>query len=177
MAQALDLFFDAEADAAVRELWRRLDNAGIPSVATRTHQRHRPHVTLAMGASIPSAARKALRSELGALSLPDLWLYTLGTFPGEEPALLLGAITDTEILAVHTATHDALAGKVTQPSAYHLPGAWIPHCPLARGITRNELSAGFAVLHPTEPIRAAVAEVGVTDTRTGEVDVLVSNRE
>ncbi|RCW40152.1 2'-5' RNA ligase superfamily protein [Halopolyspora algeriensis] len=175
MAQALDLFFDAEADAAVRALWQRLDDAGIPSMAARTHRRHRPHVTLAMGASIPPSARKAVRTELEALSLPDLWLYTLGTFPAEESVLLLGAITDTEILAVHSAAHDALTGKVTQPSAYYLPGAWIPHCTLARGITRSELSAGFAALHPAEPVRAAVTAVGVTDTRTGEIDVLLDS--
>ncbi|MDR7301661.1 2'-5' RNA ligase family protein [Haloactinomyces albus] len=177
MAQALELFFDAEADAAVRVLWQRLDDAGVPSMATRTHQRHRPHVTLAMGATIPPSARRALAADLGTLSIPDLWLYTLGTFPGEDSVLLLSAITDTELLAVHSAAHDALAGKVTQPSAYHLPGAWVPHCTLAQGITRDELSAGFAVLHPAEPIRATVTEVGITDTRTGEVEVLISTRE
>lgn len=174
MAHALELFFDAEADAAVRTLWHRLDDAGIPSLAARTHQRHRPHVTLALAATIPPAARQAVRAETSVLSLPDLWLYTLGTFPGEEAVLLLGAVVDTEVLAVHSAVHDALAGKVIQPSAYYFPGAWIPHCTLAQGITRDQLSAGFAALHPAEPIRAAVTGIGVTDTRTGEVDVLVS---
>jgi 2'-5' RNA ligase len=172
MAHAVELFFDDAADGAIRALWQRLDDAGVPSVATRTHQRHRPHVTLAVAGSIPAGARKALRSELSVLSLPDLWLYTLGTFPGEEAALLLSAVVDTEVLAVHSAVHDVLAGKVAQPSAYYFPGAWIPHCPLAQGITSEELANGFAALCPTEPVRAAVTEVGVTDTRTGDVEIL-----
>ena len=44
MAQALEFFFDGEADTAVRALWQRLERAGVPSLATRSHRRHRPHV-------------------------------------------------------------------------------------------------------------------------------------
>lgn len=169
MAHAVELFFAEPADAEVRSLWQRLESAGVPSMATRTHGQHRPHVTLAVASSIPGAAREALAAEVRALSIPDIWLYTLGTFPSEESVLLLGAVVDTEVLAVHSAVHDALAGKVVHPSAYYLPGAWIPHCTLAQGITREQLSAGFAALQPLEPVRAPISSVGVTDTRTGEI--------
>jgi hypothetical protein len=173
VAHALELFFDAEADAAVRALWQRLELGGVPSMASRTHRRHRPQVTFAMAGSIPRPARDALRKDLSRLALPNLWLYTLAAFPTTENALLLGAVVDTELLAVHSAVHDVLAGRVRQPSAYYLPGAWIPHCALAQGITPVELATGFAALHPVQPVRAAVAEVGITDTRTGEVDILL----
>lgn len=172
MANALEMFFDDDAEAAVRDLWRTLDSIGVPSLATKTHRKHRPHVTLAVAGSVPAGTRKQLRSEFSLLSIPDLWLYTLGTFPGEEPVLLIGAVVDTELLAVHSAVHDVLAGKVTNPSAYYFPGGWVPHCTLAQGITADQVSAGFAALHPLEPIKASVAEIGVTDTRTGEIDVL-----
>lgn len=172
MAHALQLFFDDTAEQTVRDLWQRLETIGVPSLATRTHRKHRPHVTLAMAGAIPASARKAVGAELQLLSIPDLWLYTLGTFPGEDPVLLLGAVVDTEVLAVHSAVHDVLAGKVTNPSAYYFPGAWVPHCTLAQGISSAELSTGFAQLHPLEPIKASISSVGVMDTRTGDVDVL-----
>lgn len=172
MAHALELFFADDADRAVRALWQRLEDAGVPSLATRTHRQHRPHVTLAVAGTIPAAARKSLRAELRLLSIPDLWLYTLSTFPGEDPVLLMGAVVDTELLAVHSAVHDILAGKVTNPSAYYFPGAWVPHCTLAQGITSEQLAAGFAAALPLEPIRASIAEIGVTDTRTGEIETL-----
>ncbi len=79
---------------------------------------------------------------------------------------------DTELLAVHSAVHDVLAKKVRNPSAYYLPGSWVPHCVLAQEIDTPTLAAGIAALHPVEPIRAKVDEVGITDTVTGEVDVL-----
>ncbi|HJP75966.1 MAG TPA: 2'-5' RNA ligase family protein [Pseudonocardiaceae bacterium] len=172
MAQALEFFFDGEADAAVRALWQRLDEAGVPSLATRSHRRHRPHVTFAIASSIPVRTRKDLAGELRLLSLPTLWLYTLGTFPTQENALFLGAVTDAEVLAVHSAVHDVLAGKVRDPWAYYLPGAWVPHCALAQDLDGAQLAAGFAAVHPIEPIRARIAEVGVTDTRTGETELL-----
>jgi 2'-5' RNA ligase len=172
VAQALEFFFDDEADAAVRELWRRLDAAGVPSLASRSHKRHRPHVTFAIASSIPVKARRNLAESLRLLSLPALWLYTLGTFPTKENALFLGAVTDAEVLAVHSAVHDVLAGKVRDPWAYYLPGAWVPHCALAQDLDVAQLVKGFAAVHPVEPIRARIAAVGVTDTRTGETELL-----
>jgi 2'-5' RNA ligase len=172
VAQALECYFDDTADAAVRALWQRLDQAGVPSLATATHRRHRPHVTFAIGGTIPAPARKDLTTRLTRLALPRLWLYTLGTFPTSENVLFLGAVADAELLAVHDAVHDTLAGRVRDPWAYHLPGAWVPHCTLSQDIPPTGLAAGFAALHPIEPIRARIAQVGITDTRTGDVDVL-----
>jgi 2'-5' RNA ligase len=112
MAHSVELFFDGEADEAIRSLWQALERAGVPSLASRTHRRHRPHVTFAMAGSIPPRTVEALRRDLAPLSLPDLWLYTLGTFPTRENVLWLGAVVDAELLAVHSAVHDVLAGAV-----------------------------------------------------------------
>jgi 2'-5' RNA ligase len=174
MAQALEFRFDDEADRAVRALWSRLDRAGVPSLATRTHGRHRPHVTFAVASAIPGAAREALRTDLGKLAIPRLWLSTLGAFASTENVLMLAAVVDTELLAVHSAVHDVLAGRVRSPSAYYLPGSWVPHCTLAQGADPATTAAGFAALHPVEPIRATVVEIAVVDTHTGVAEPLIS---
>lgn len=166
MAEALAFFFDDDTEKRLLQLRRRLSGAGVPV------DEGRPNVVLAAAGSIPAAARTALRSELRLLSVPDLWLHTLGTLPGEDRALLLGAVADAELLAVHSAVHDVLAGKVRNPSAYHFPGAWIPRCSLAEGLSEAQLTAGFGALLPPEPVRAAVAEVGVLDTRGGPTEML-----
>lgn len=171
MAQALECYFDDEADDAVRALWQRLEQAGVPSLATHGG---RPHVTFAVGGTIPAGARKDLTTDLTRLAMPRLWLYTLGTFPAAANDLFLGAVTDAELLAVHVAVHDTLAGRVRDPWASYLPGAWVPHCTLAQDLTPSQLATAFAALHPITPIRAKVAEIGVLDTRTGDVDVLVT---
>lgn len=173
MAQALEFLFDDDADRAVRALWSRLEAAGIPSLATRPHGRHRPHVTFAIANSIPTATRDALRADLARLAVPRLWLSTLAAFSSVDQVLMLAAVVDTELLAVHSAVHDVLAGRVRAPSAYYLPGSWVPHCTLGQGLAPAEVSAGFAALHPIDPIRATVTEVAVVDTHTGAVDPLL----
>ena len=173
MAQGLVFLFDPETDAAVRALWARLEQAGVPSLATHTHRKHRPHVTFALASAIPPVTRDALRADLRQLSIPRLWLNTLAAFATIENVLMLAAVVDTELLAVHSAIHDILAGRVKQPSAYYLPGSWVPHCTLAEGIEPAQTAAGFAAVHPVEPIHATVTEIGVMDSRTGAVDPVV----
>jgi hypothetical protein len=164
VAQTLEFFFDGEADAAVRGLWRGLSEAGVQSPA-----RHRPHVTFAAAQTIPAGTRNALREDLRLLSIPALWLSTLAAFDG---ALVLTAVVDTELLAVHSAVHDVLAKRVKQPVAYYLPGSWIPHCTLAEGLEPDQMTAGFAAVYPVGSIRARITEIAVVDTHTGEADVL-----
>jgi len=163
MAQALEFFFDGDADAAVRGLGRRLDDVGVPSLATR------PHVTFAQAGTIPAKTRADLRDDLRLLSIPRLWLATLSAADG---ALTLAAVVDTELLAVHSAVHDVLAKRVRQPAAYYLPGSWVPHCVLARGLEPAQMTAGFAALYPVGSIKARITEIAVVDTHTGETDVL-----
>jgi hypothetical protein len=55
VAHAIEMLFDDQADAAVRSLWRTLSGAGLPSLATLTHRRHRPHVSLAVCESLDGA--------------------------------------------------------------------------------------------------------------------------
>jgi len=173
MAQALEFRFDSEADAAVRALWRDLERAGVPSPASRTHRHHHPHVSFAAAGAIPPKTREALAEDLRLLSIPNLWLSTLAAFSTSDTVLMLAAVVDTELLAVHSVVHDALAKKVKSPSAYHLPGSWVPHCVLAQGIETAQVIKGFATLYPVAPIKARVSEVAVVDTHTGEAETLL----
>ncbi len=164
---ALVAFLDDTADRKIRALWQALQDSGIPAGS-----RIAPHITLAAGASIPAKARAAVRTEIELLALPGVWLSTLGTFPNPTNVLMLAAVVDTELIAVHSAVHDGLAGKVHHPSALHLPGSWVPHCTLAERITPAQLAAGFARLHPVAPIRATLGPVVVLDTATGSTEPL-----
>ncbi|MET8756386.1 2'-5' RNA ligase family protein [Lentzea sp. NPDC004782] len=159
---ALVAFFDDEADKRVRELQARVG----------AKHRYPPHLTYAVAGTIGPKVRKELRDDLERLWLPDLYLHTLSTFSASENVLMLGAVVDTELLAVHSAVHDVLASKVKNPSAYYLPGNWVPHCTLVHDVDDDAMKAAFAAVFPVEPIRAKVREVSIVDTQTGEIDVL-----
>jgi hypothetical protein len=163
MAQALRFYFDGDADASVRRLWRRLADAGVPSLAGR------PHVTFAQAGAVPAKTRAALRDDLRFLSIPQLWLSML---TATDDVLSLTAVVDTELLAVHSAVHDVLAKRVKDPVGRYLPSSWAPHCVLAQGLSPAELIAGFTALHPVGSIQVRITEIAVVDTHTGETDVL-----
>ena len=145
---------DDGAAAAVDDLRARAAAVGCAVPADR------PALTAAAAVAVPPAARAALNDELRVLALPTVWLVTLGSTAARPDELVLAAVVDTELLAVHTAVHDALAGRVRGPVAAYLPGAWLPHCVLAS--TRP--AAAFPVLHPVEPVRARIVRVEVTDS-------------
>ncbi|MHA6796890.1 2'-5' RNA ligase family protein [Pseudonocardia bannensis] len=151
---------DKAAEAELDGLRARVRDAGIAVPADR------PTVTFAAAAKIPAPARAALADELRVLALPALWLATLGTVAGRDEELVAAAVVDAELLAVHAAVHDALAGRVRSPFAAYLPGSWLPHCVLA---TQRPAEA-FAALHPMHPVRARVVGVEVADTRTGTTE-------
>ena len=142
----------ADAVAALSALRNRLAVRVLPVPDDE------PAVTVAAAATIPCAARAVLHAELRVLALPALWLATLGTVAGRSDELVLAAVVDAELLAVHAAVHDALAGRVTNQVAAYLPGLWLPHCVLATGRPAD----AFALLHPVEPVRAQVVGVDVS---------------
>ena len=165
------MYFDGQADAAVRRLWQRRADAGLPSLATRTHRRHRPHVSLAVAESLADANLAPLRTLLMSRR-PALSLYTLSTFPAATGALFLGVQVTTELLAFHADVHAALGGQPIQHWAYYLPGNWIPHCALAEGLDTSEAGRAFELLADYRPITAQVTSAGIKDTATGAITLL-----
>lgn len=161
MPHLVRLRLDDDAVGALLSLRARLQGAGIEVAPGR------PEVIVAGAGTVGRPARDALVAELRLVALPMLWLATLGSVTGDD-GLVLAAVTDPEVLAVHTAVHDVLAGRVRSPIAAHLPGSWLPHVVLAR----SRPADAFALLHPAAPIRARITAVELHDTRTGDTDVL-----
>ncbi|GLZ40377.1 2'-5' RNA ligase family protein [Actinokineospora sp. NBRC 105648] len=168
MAQGVVVLFDRQAERAVTDLLDRLDAAGLPSA-----RKFPPHVTFGMAAEIPKKTRAALKADLKLLAVPNLWLHALSTFSTSENVLMLGAVTDGELLAVHSAVHDVLAGKVRHPNSYYLPGSWVPHCTLLHGVPDDDIVRGFQALFPVGSIQARARQVAILDTASHEVEVLV----
>ena len=149
--QTVRFLLDDDARQVLEGLRARVAAVGVPVPSDE------PAVTIAAAAVVPQAAHDALTAELRLLAIPSIWLATLGTVAGRPDELVLAAVVDAELLAVHAAVHDALAGRVRGPVAAYLPGTWLPHCVLA---TARPAEA-FAALHPVAPVRARVTGVGV----------------
>ncbi|PKW27331.1 2'-5' RNA ligase family protein [Phycicoccus duodecadis] len=155
----VELLLDERGDAAVRDAWRRLDDAGLPSQARHRSASNRPHVTLTMSPGWPGAeGLAALAAALRTLPLPVLLGPPL-VFGRRRFVLARSVVVTDELLALHR----AVTALVRPPAADHLePGRWTPHVTLGRRLDAAQVGAALAVLagdDEGEPARTA----GTTD--------------
>ena len=107
-----------------------LADTNLPSLRTRTHRRHRPHVSLTVTESLGDADLTVLSGTL-ANRQPVLDLYVQGTFPGDG-ALFFSVVVTAELLNLHRSVHESLREQPVQHWPHYLPDRWVPHCTLAQ---------------------------------------------
>ncbi|MEV0003528.1 2'-5' RNA ligase family protein [Micromonospora sp. NPDC050980] len=163
--RTVELLCSPELDAAVRAAWRRLADAGLPSLAGNTHPTNRPHLTLAAVDGFPPGAEQRLADLCdAALPLP-VRLDRIAVLDGSAPLVWLLRPTP-QLVALHGAVWDVLAGA-PGPHPWHLPGRWVPHLSLAlrmRGADRRRARALAGADRPTGEFVAARSYDGGTRT-------------
>ncbi len=145
MTQSVELTLDDATDDAVRELWARLAEAGLPTEQRATPSpSHRPHVTLFAADRLDAAADAALPGLLAGLDLP-LRLGGLLAFGPRRGSVVLArqVVLDRPLLDLQTAVAD-LCGA--DPEGHFGRGRWTPHVTLARRVRVEQLSPVVQVL-------------------------------
>ncbi len=167
MAHALELFFDPTIEAEIKNVWARLEAAGLPSLATRSHRRHRPHVTLVVADRIETSQLGDARERLAATHL-NITLYSPAVFQGSG-VLYLSVVPTMALLRLHQEVHAAMRDGLFKPWHTYSPDAWVPHCTLAQDLDRAQLARGIELLHDERIIETHITGAGLLDTKTGEV--------
>lgn len=145
MTQSVELTFDAASDAAVRDLWARLAEAGLPSEQRSTPSAsHRPHLTLFAGNTLDAQADKALPGLVTGLDLPVRLGALLSFGPRRGTVVLARQVVagrklldlQAAVAACCGADRDGLFG----------PGRWTPHVTLARRVPVERLGDAVQAL-------------------------------
>ncbi|MEU0235059.1 MULTISPECIES: 2'-5' RNA ligase family protein [unclassified Streptomyces] len=132
---SVELLPDPATERAVRDAWRRLADAGLPSQAGHRHPTNRPHLTLASADGLPPEVRaRLLRLLAEALPVP-LRLDGLVRFSGRVHVLAWAVRPDDALLRLHEAVWRALREAPESGRANPLldPVRWVPHITLGRG--------------------------------------------
>ena len=87
MALALCLLLDRRSDRAVRALWERLEEDGVPTLLTHTHGHHVPHLSYAVLLAWEQEAARAAVVGLGDGGPVEVSVQGTVVFPRGRVAL------------------------------------------------------------------------------------------
>lgn len=167
MALAVCLLFDARTENALRNLWERLEEAGVPSMASHTHGWHVPHLSYAV-----------LRSwELGLVkealeALPDggplaLHLDAVGTFRRGR-SWLAPAVSSELVRRQERVTETLARVPGADLHKHYTSGVWLPHCTIAPRVRLAELPVVTAIANDVLPLSGVADRAALVDSGTGE---------
>lgn len=166
MALAVCLLFDSRTEHAIRSLWQRLEDDGVPTLLSHTHGRHVPHLSYAVLRSFDVDA------VLDAMDLlPDegpmrLHFDALGMFRRSR-SWLVPAVT-SDIAARQERVVEAVESTGAELHQHYRPGVWVPHCTLAPRIRLEELPRLAAAVYDVLPLVTTVERAALVDSSTGE---------
>ena len=138
MPIAVELLFDETLEAAVRDIWVALDEAGV-STALRLPSA--PHVSLVGGETSDLSDLATLTQEWSSRAKSiKISLSHLGRFPATEVAFL-GVTPSSLLLDMHEDFHSMVMTPPAHESwDYYQPGVWVPHCTVAQPLPDPEFA-------------------------------------
>ncbi|MGX1547938.1 2'-5' RNA ligase family protein [Streptomyces adustus] len=176
--RTVEVLLDEATDFAVREAWRRLAGAGLPSQARLRSPTNSPHLTLAACPELTAPIRWELAEVAAALPLP---VRFTGVIRFERPTSVLAWALqlDAALADLQRRAWDAVASDSPPETLnpLHDPAHWSPHVTLGR----SRRSGAFAdrripELLPTPPLSVRLTTLRSYDTETGALEVLKPRR-
>jgi hypothetical protein len=166
VALAICLLFDDKSERAIRALWDRVEELGVPSMSSHTHRRHVPHVSYAVLRSWDLSAVTAAVAALGAASPVELTFDGVGLFRRGRTWLVAGA--GAEFVARQQRVVDAVVATGADLHKHYVPGTWLPHCSLAPRVTLTQLSLVASAVLDVIPLRAKLEHAALINSATGD---------
>ncbi|MBH0119274.1 2'-5' RNA ligase family protein [Rhodococcus sp. NPDC003382] len=145
MVQSVELLLDDRLDDAVRAEWDRLLGAGISSAARVRTETNRPHITLAVAASIPPGIEGQMRERIDGSPI-ELRLGGIVVFGDRHATLARLVVPTVELLTLHREVF-ALLEQCPGIPPHIRPGEWTPHVTLARRVPAGRIGAAIVATH------------------------------
>lgn len=165
MALAVCLLFDDEGETVVRGLWRRLEDAGVPTLLTHTHGRHVPHLSYASLRDYDAASVEAALAALPEGSAVRLHLDGFGTF--RRSRCWLAPALDPDLVGRQQRVVEAAVATGAELHRHYEPGRWLPHVTLAPRLHLRDLATVAALVYDVLPLEVTADRVALIETRDG----------
>ncbi len=167
MALAVCLLFDRQGDRTIRELWGRLEAAGVPTLLSLTHGNHRAHLSYAVALRWDVARVAEAVAALPDGGPCDLTIHGTLLFPRGRAAL--AASVTAGVAARQEAVARAVAGTGALLHHHYEPGQWVPHISAGTRVRRTQLATVARLIHDVLPLTIRVGSAALIDSGTGMI--------
>ena len=166
VALAVCLLFDARTDVLMRELWSRLEDVGVATLATHTHRRHHPHLSYAVLRSWELArVQETLAAFPGGEPFTMSFHGTLA-FPRGRAALAPSIPADVALRQWRIVT--ALEASGAELHRNYAAGQWVPHVSVATRAQGAKLTPVVKAIADVLPLTVHVDRAALIDSATGQ---------
>jgi hypothetical protein len=146
MAHSIELLLDDHSDAAIRTVWDRLDDVGLPSQLRVTSATNRPHITLLAAERIAANVDADLMRLRPRFPIPVVVGAPL-IFGGGKLTLARLVVASADLLDLHRDVVEVCLPHLPQePYAHSTPGHWTPHVTLGRRFSPEQVAHALAVI-------------------------------
>jgi 2'-5' RNA ligase len=166
MALAVCLLFDGPADRALRRLWDRIEERGVPTLRSHTHGLHRPHLSLAVLLDWDLGKVRAAVEGLPDGGSFEVHFEAVGVFPRGRVSIVPSGPAD--LVARQQTVVETVRRTGALVHKHYEIGRWLPHCSLAPRASLRELPAVAALAYDVFPLTARVTSAALINSSTGE---------
>jgi len=166
MALAVCLLFAPPDERAVRGVWRRVEEVGVPSMASHTHGGHLPHLSYAVLRSFDVVAVRAAVAALGDGGPLTLHLAAVASAP--RGRVWLVPAPSAELVTRQRQVVDAVIATGADLHRHYVPGRWLPHVSLAPRVRLTDLPVVTDVAYAVLPLELRATRAALIDSATGE---------
>ncbi|WP_454857831.1 2'-5' RNA ligase family protein [Promicromonospora soli] len=170
MALAVCLLFDRPTERVLRQLWQRLEDKGVPTLATHTHGGHVPHLSLAV---LRSWDLDKVRAAIEAL--PDAGPTTVrfdAVAAFRRGRMSLVPAVTSGLAARQERVVEALGASDDELHKHYVPGVWTPHVTLATRVRLEQTPLVLEAAYEIVPLTCTMTHAALIDAGTGAVHPL-----
>jgi hypothetical protein len=152
MVHSVELIFDKDTEAAVRQVWAGLAEAGIGGRGLAG----RPHTTLTVAERIDVEVDAVLATLADRFPFPCRIGAPL-VFGRSKLVLARLVVPSAELLDVHAEVHRlCLPHLHPGPMANVLPGNWTPHVTMARRVDPDQVGRAMSIVGEQQEMAGSV---------------------
>ncbi|MFI6428092.1 2'-5' RNA ligase family protein [Promicromonospora sp. NPDC050880] len=170
MALAVCLLFDRPTERVLRRLWQRLEEAGVPTLASHTHGNHVPHLSLAVLRSWDLDRVRAAVETLPDAGPTTVRFDAVAAFRRGRMSLVPAV---TSALAVRQERLvEALGASGDELHKHYVPGIWTPHVTVATRARLEQTPLVLEAVYEIVPLTGTLSHAALIDAGTGATHAL-----